>query len=417
MNNRHYDKLYWIGFLNLAICLVGYIINGNTQYNISQESKILRVIFLIFSYWHLIQFRSLKNLKNNYSSFNLFKWFLILLFSSTILSTHPFYVFTKILNFLPSVIFVLVFINVCFEVLGLRYTRKLILKIFIHSYSIPLILSIFFNDNYYFGKNIYAEEVGIQSNNLAWAAFIVLASTISYFDNFILNGYKKGLAFFLIIFSFMSIINSGSRTVAIGTIIYLIFLLWNKTSGIKFRFLKIFISLIFIFIFFNAVNIYDLDSIEFLIYRTKRHIYLQENFSRLVFLETGLSTFERNPIRYFVGNGLFNDIVLRNIGKTFLSHSGLERGVYGYHNSYADIFFGGGIPLFTIFLLLFTVNPLKLMLYNKNTFFLIFIPLNIIAFTENSLPGGAYIFYPFFMFTAYANLIENTLFHKKLRKN
>ena len=158
---------------------------------------------------------------------------------------------------------------------------------------------------------------------------------------------------------------------------------------------------------FDSTDIIKLDSIEFLIARTKRHFFLQENFARLIYLETGFSTLEENPIRYFIGNGLFNDIVLLDMGKTFITHTGDVRKVWGYHNTYADIFFGGGVFLFFIFSIIFIIRPLKLIWYHKNTFFILYIPLNIIAFTENSLPGGAYIFYPYFMFTAYSNLVEN----------
>ena len=409
MSIKHYNNLFWIGFLNIAIALVGFFINQNIDNNITQMSKTIRIFVLIFSYWHLIKIRPINSLEKNYSSYQLFKWFLILILLSTIFSSNPFYVFSKILNFIPSAFFVLVFINVSFEVLGLRDTKKLILKIFITSYSIPLIISIFSNDNYYFGKNIYMDTSGIRSNNLAWAASIVLASTIAYIDNFSSNRYKKVILLFLMIFCIMSILNSGSRTILAGTIIYFIFVIWKKTSGVRFRILKLMMILFFITLFFNSFNITKLDSIDFLIGRTKRHIYLQENFARIIFLETGFMTLEKNPMRYFVGNGLFNDIVLTDLERTFVNHRGEIRNVYGYHNSYADIFFGGGIFLFFIFSIIFIFKPLKLIWYNKNTFFLLFIPLNIIAFTENSLPGGAYIFYPYFMYTAVINLKSNAI--------
>ena len=194
---------------------------------------------------------------------------------STILSSSPFYVFSKVLNFLPSAFFVFVFINACFEVIGMRDTKRLILKVFITSYSIPLIISIFSNDNFYFGKNIYMDKTGIQSNNLAWSASIVLASTVAYIDNFSLARYKKVFYLFLIIFCIMTIINSGSRTILIGISIYFIFIIWIKTFGVRYRFLKIMIILFFIKMIFDSTDITELDSIEFLIARTKRHFFLQ----------------------------------------------------------------------------------------------------------------------------------------------
>ena len=120
-------------------------------------------------------------------------FYLFAIFSifSALFSNNVVNVSIQLLNFLPSVIFTIVFVNTAYEKLGLKTTQELLLSIYIKTYSLPLITSIFFNGNYYLGNNLYMYNdmfsttggVGYESNNLAWSAIIVFASAIAYLSN------------------------------------------------------------------------------------------------------------------------------------------------------------------------------------------------------------------------------------------
>ncbi len=75
-----------------------------------------------------------------------------------------------------------------------------------------------------------------------------------------------------------------------------------------------------------------------------------------------------------------------------------------YHNSYLEIFFGGGIILFILFCLFMVFRPVGNYFKYYSKIFLIFPPLAIIPFFESNLTGGQFLFYPWFMLMLLFNL-------------
>lgn len=404
----YYNKIFNIAYINLLLVIFGYFIVSRYGTGLSPLLKFIRILFLIYSFYALNKIVSYQNIKNNYSSKILFMVFLVLIFISSIMAEYPIYVLSNLLVFVPSIMFTIFLVNTSFNKLGLEGTKILLLRLFIMCFSIPLISSIFFNGNYYLGKDLYGQNfntmgesvrTGFYSNHLAWSGIIVLSSSFAYLEMSRLKKSKKLLLYFLMLFSVMTIINSGSRAILATLIIYFFaFFLKNL------NFIKTLILSCFIIFSFTKVDFSKLDSINFMINRTNVHLVNQENFARFAFLSSGLKLFDENPLRYLTGIGLFNRKVIKEQNFTFISGHRGEYSFSNFHNSYADILFGGGIFVFFIFVYLVLYKSLRQLWKFDDKYFLLVIPLHLIAMTESSLQGGQFIFYPLFYFICVSNL-------------
>jgi len=408
-----YKKIFNIAFINLFLVIIGYFLTGRLGQGILPLSKFIRISFLLYSFYVLNKIVPFRTIRDNYSSRNLFTVFLILILVSSVLANYPMYVLSKLLVSIPSVMFTIVFINTAFSKLGLETTKILLLRLFISCFSIPLFFSIVFNGNYYLGKNLYGIEWnvtadnytndGFLSNHLAWSSIIVFSSSIAYLGITKLTKSKKIVLYFLMLFSVMTIINSGSRTILVALIVYFIVLL-IKNILLRSNLIKPLALTFFLIFVLSKINLHNLESVKSLIFRTNVHLYNQENFARFSYLASGLKVFDENPITYLIGIGLFNKKAISDMNITFFSGHRGTRNVSNFHNSYADILFGGGIIVFLIFVYLALLKSLRQLWKYNDKYFLLVIPLHLIALTESSLQGGQFIFYPLFYFICVSNL-------------
>ncbi len=408
-----YKKIFNIAFINLVLVIIGYFLAGRYGVGIRPISKFIRILFLLYSFYVLNKIVPFRTIKDNFSSKNLFFVSLILLLISSVLAKYPMHVLSNLLVFIPSVFFTIIFINTAFSKLGLETTKILLLRLFISCFSIPLFFSIVFNGNYYLGKNLYGIEWnitadnytndGFLSNHLAWSGIIVFTSSIAYLGITKLTKSKKIVLYFLMLFSVMTIINSGSRTILVALILYFI-VLFIKNLLLGSNFVKPLILTFFLVFVLGKINLNNLDSVKSLIYRTNVHLYNQENFARFSYLAAGFKIFDENPLTYFTGIGLFNKKFLSDMNFTIYSAHKGTRKFAKFHNSYADVLFGGGIISFFIFVYLALLKSLRQLWKYNDKYFLLVIPLHLIAMTESSLQGGQFIFYPLFYFICVSNL-------------
>ena len=206
-----YQKLFRIGFINIFLVLISYFLVAKYGGFWLSISRSIRILYLIYSFFALKSIHPYKNIKHNYLSVKIFYLFIFLCTFSAFTSDYPVKVILKLFNFIPFIFIPIFFINTSFEKLGIRNTKKLILDIFIRAYSIPLISSIYFNGNYYLGKNLYNNLAfsygdniladGFLANQLSWSAIIVLASSISYLQMYSVSFWRKLFTYFLILFS------------------------------------------------------------------------------------------------------------------------------------------------------------------------------------------------------------------------
>ena len=83
LNNKSltdYKKIFRIGYLNLLLVLFGYLIVTRYGTDFQPILKNIRILFLIYSFYVLNKIVSFQNIKDNFSSKNLFFVFIILIF-------------------------------------------------------------------------------------------------------------------------------------------------------------------------------------------------------------------------------------------------------------------------------------------------------------------------------------------------
>ena len=72
--------------------------------------------------------------------------------------------------------------------------------------------------------------------------------------------------------------------------------------------------------------------------RTIRSAEIQQNFTRIFYLQNGFNILNKNPIRYINGIGLFNDQTLRDENIIMVKKDGGIKSFENFHSSYAEIF-------------------------------------------------------------------------------
>ena len=104
------------------------------------------------------------------------------------------------------------------------------------------------------------------------------------------------------------------------------------------------------------------------------------------------SYFNSHPLNWVTGIGVFNYSLIH--GKT---------NVLTYHNSYWEILFGLGLPLFFAFLSFMVFRPLYRFIKFYSKYTLLFIPLLIIPYFESNLTAGQCLFFPWFTYMLLLN--------------
>ena len=85
-------------------------------------------------------------------------------------------------------------------------------------------------------------------------------------------------------------------------------------------------------------------------------------------------------------------------------------GLGSYHNSYFELLFGLGVPLFLLFLVFMLFEPLIQFFKRVSRYDLLFIPLAIIPFFEGNLTAGQFLFFPWFSYIIALNSKGDFLF-------
>ena len=146
--------------------------------------------------------------------------------------------------------------------------------------------------------------------------------------------------------------------------------------------------------FFMQMKDQKESSINFLIAKNEKQFESKKmEERRLVVAEYSFNYFMNNPGLWLTGVGLFNHDFI--YGVTNLG---------GYHNSYWEILFGGGILIFILFLNVMVFRPVYSYFKYTGNFSLFIFPLIIIPFFESNLNGGQFLFFPWFTFMLLMNI-------------
>ncbi len=382
------DPVARLLFLNAFFVIIGYGLAVASNLASVEIAKVIKSIFLFGSVSYLFITNRVKPTFKYFDFGSTPFLFCLLMFVFTLVTPDIF----DSLNTLQT--FVIPFLYIYFSLAYLisKYGIKTILQ-GIHwgillIYSIPGLSYIFFGGDLS-NTNIYGVEEGqaFVSNHYGWASALYILSFIFVIRNIKLKKFIKLFLWSVLIIATVLLFSSANRASWLSMSVAMIPLLLHY-KGLK-RWHKLTISCIlvgFIIFFLSDPG----SSINFQINRTLK----QENEGEARFEVTAFmfNHFNDNPIDWFTGVGLFNYDLLKN--KTELT---------GYHNSYWVILFGGGIPLFLVFLSFMVFRPAYRFIKYYSKYTLLFAPLLIIPFFESDLTGGQFLFFPWFTFMLLLN--------------
>jgi len=289
--------------------------------------------------------------------------------------------FVRLIAFLLPLLYIILFM----EFLFLKHSKETIRKILWFGFQIifGLIMVAYLVLEERFSSAYLSRHVFLfKHNQYGWASIFFLVITADILSNEKCSNTYKIICATLIPVGFFTLLACGNRATWLSTLISLILWIFVWKPYCFPKKLKLAIPAI---LFLGAIVFTFLpeNSFRLAFERTYGQLkYGTATSERLLWAQSALNDFLTHPWQWFLGRGIFNYKGLINEN--------------GYHNSYYEILFGCGIPLFILFLYLFFLKPF----YNFHKYYshrlLTFWPLVIIPFFESNLTGGQFLFYPWF---------------------
>jgi O-antigen ligase len=381
------DRIFWLLSINAGAVIIGYALAVATHSASVPLMKLFKQVILVFSIFYVIlqpDFRkSLRALNNTGLVFFLSGLLPVLaVFTEDVLGA---------IGRVQTLIVPLLYVMFSMSILLYRYGQIQLIKWFCWMttvvYAIPVLSYVVYGGGFS-GRTIYAgqgtENLVFISNQFGWASSMVLISSFCLLTIAQPSTRMKILLVPLYLLSIYLIIVAGNRTSMLAMVLsFVVLLLRTKTIGLFPKIILILIPLGFVYYLQGVEN----SAIDFLIQRTKRQQEVTGE-GRLNIMNVVLKAFDRSPWYWITGVGIFDGSAL-NKG---------EEDFNGYHNSYWDLLFGLGVPLFLLFMKFMLFDPLKVFVQRVSKIDLVFIPLALIPFFESNLTGGQFLFFPWFMY-------------------
>jgi len=388
------DRVFQLLMLNMLAVLVSYSYNTvNTQ--ISSASTILRQVIVAFSIVHLLIYR----VKNRLSGIVFFLPIAILfssIFNFSLLDN-----LSKVLTFIIPYFYVCLVINYLLN----KYPFESLLNysvIGINLIYLYPVLTYFILDTGFERVNIYGIREGsyFVSNHYGWSATIYICSL-----PVVLNFFRKSLVVKILllvcfILAIYLVIVSANRSslLSLGIALPGFMLLGRSVFELKGLRLLPVVFIAPLLIFLSLKDNKD-SAINFLKAKNEKQFessQLEE--SRFVVTSFAYKEFNEEPYLWITGLGIFNHRFIQS-----------ATNLRAYHNSYWEILFGCGIPIFLMFLAIMVFRPLRLLIQKKRGDLVLIIPLIIIPFFESNITGGQFLFFPWFFIMLLMNLKSNIL--------
>ena len=273
---------------------------------------------------------------------------------------------------------------------GMRKTLYLFHKMLIWTFCIPLVAYILTTPSLG-DSNIYGYEEGqaFVSNHYGWASAILILTLLGIYHRIRKNIFFTILGLIAILLSFYLILISASRSSMVSLALGLgIFILSYRGAG---RLLKI--SIVIAGILTISYLLADPESgINLALKRTDTQQEVGER--RWWSTDVMLDLFQDKPHLWLVGVGFFdhNELITSSVE--------LE----GYHNSYWEVLFGAGAPLFLVFASFMIFRPILNYWRYFSRWILLLPPFLLIPFFESNITGGQFLFFPWFTFMFILNV-------------
>lgn len=389
------DRVFLLLSINAVAVIIGYALSVATDGASIPMMKLFKQVILVLSiFYTMLQPDFKKSLRalNNAG---------LVIFLSVLLPVLA--VFTEdvfgAINRVQTLIVPMLYVMFSMSILLYRYGQIQLIKWFCWMttvvYAIPVISYVIYGGGFS-GRTIYVgqetEDLVFISNQFGWASSMVFISSFCLLTVSQPSQRVKALLVPLYLLSVYLIIVAGNRTSLLAVVLsFVVLLLRTKTIGFFPKIILILIPLGFVYYLQGVEN----SAIDFLVQRTKQQQEVTGE-GRLNIMNSVLKAFDRSPWLWITGVGIFDGTALNEKGNEFK----------GYHNSYWDLLFGLGIPLFLLFMKFMLFDPLKAFIQRVSKIDLVFVPLAVIPFFESNLTGGQFLFFPWFMYIFILNCNE-----------
>lgn len=381
-------------FLNMFLVILGYglaVVNGKALVIM----QIIKAIVVLVSFFYVLKIKKNLNFKNVFYSGQLPIVFSFFILISCFWSNDFSHSINRALTLIIPMIYVYISVEILVLRIGLEQTMVLFHKMLIITFIVPLISYILTTPDLS-DTNIYGvEETGaFVSNHYGWSSSIMILSILGVYKNYKKSYVSKIIFIVVIISSFFLIFISASRSSIISVSIGLFsWVFFTNKQNIFFKIILLIYLIGVVLFFFNDGSSGLHNAIE----RTELQ---QENGEArndiAVFM---FKLFNENPNLWITGIGFSNHIFLAS-NKAVLSD---------YHNSYLEILFGVGMPIFILFFRFMIYRPILNYYYFFSKWVLILPPLLIIPFFEFDITAGQFLFFPWFTFVFILN-VRNKFF-------
>jgi len=378
--------------LNMALVIFGYGLAVMTGKASVGPMAVIKPVILFFSFLYVLSKKKNLNFSTYFSSGQTPIIFSFFVFLSILWSQETFKSFYSAITFTLPMIYIYVSLDLLIRKYGMQATMLLFHKMLIITFSIPVIAYLITTPSLA-DTNIYGydEESGqaFFSNHYGWASVILILSIIGMYRHIKVNPIAHTIAIIALFISSYLILITGSRSSMISLALAIVVML-VKFKGIS-NFFKVFILISSIIgVFYLLAD--EESGLNLALNRTE--IQREQGEARVDISNVMFSHFEKYPDLWIRGVGFFNHKVLENS----------PLGLRGYHNSYWELLFGLGLPLFLVFLSFMLFRPMINYVKYFSKWVLVFPPIALIPYFESNITAGQFLFFPWFTFMLLLNV-------------
>jgi len=382
-----HDKVLLSFFLFLLVNFASYLtatLLGSTLVPIRIGFLVLLMIILIRD---KLQFETIDKIHNR----NLFI-FLFLYCCSFLINIS-----SSDLFFFFSVFLAVIVFSLFVEYLDRHYksySGRLLIDIIFYSlliFPVILILNPWLISLNLYGNNTI-ERVGLKSRYLGWSCAVIFGILLYQFKE---GSVKKWKQVFLAILFFFIII-SGSRSSLLSASAISLLYFASQKSKMKYLLISVLTVIIATILFSKQISNYS-EQVSFQKRQEARELGVSDESYRGDVLVDALKMSWENMdgLIFGFGTGRFKETLSDYYTKYRYNE-------LSSHNTYLEVFITSGLLCFIAFLLLYVILPLKNFYLRKRELLYVFIPVILIAATEDNFGMGQFLFVIFSLLSFYS---------------
>lgn len=381
------DKILFFFFFFLFVNFASYLTATLFGLTLVPFRIGLLVILLFVLVKDRLQFQTLDKISNKY--FFIFLFFYACSFIANLKNSDAFFFF--------SVFFSLICFSLFIEYLKRHYpiTANLILldTIFYCLLIFPILLIL---NPWYISLDLYGsntiEKIGLKSRYLGWSCAVIYGIVLVKIQGRDGSWWTK---FFLCVLFFFIVI-SGSRSSLLSVLIIIILYFTQQKNKVKYIFITLSAVLLVGILFSSQISDYY-EKVSFLQRQEKKEMGVSdESYRGDVLIDAATMSWQNlDGFIFGFGPGKFKEALSSHYSKYRYNE-------LSSHNTYLEVFITSGILTFIAFLFLFLIRPLLNFYFERKEFLYVYIPIILIAATEDNFGLGQFLFVVFSLLAFYS---------------